>query len=195
MQHISLGGIDYAILIIYLAFVIGIGFALKRFMKSAEDFLLSGRSIPGWVAGVAFISANLGAQELIGMAASGAEYGMMTSHFYWVGAIPAMVFLGIFMMPMYYGSKAKSVPEYLKMRYDERTRKFNSVSFAVMAIFSSGISMHALAELLTLRLGWPYMLSLVVTSAIGLAYLLKCGLTSAIYNEVWQFLMIVFRIA
>jgi SSS family solute:Na+ symporter len=194
-KQIDLQLIDYSILGIYLAFVIGIGFALKRQMRSAEDFLLSGRSIPGWVTGLAFISANLGAQELIGMAASGAEYGIMTSHFYWVGAIPAMVFLGIFMMPMYYGSKAKSVPEYLKMRYDERTRTFNSVSFACMTIFSSGISMHALADLLHALLGWNYTLSLVVTSTIVLAYVLKGGLSSAIYNEVLQFFMIVFGIA
>jgi len=187
--------IDWSIMGIYLAFVLGIGFALKKYMKSAEDFFLSGRSIPGWVCGLAFISANLGAQELIGMAASGAEYGIMTSHFYWVGAIPAMVFLGIFMMPMYYGSKAKSVPEYLKMRYNEPTRVFNSVSFAFMTVASSGISMHALAELLHALLGWNYFAALVITSVIVLAYVLKGGLSSAIYNEVLQFFMIVFGIA
>lgn len=187
--------VDYSILAVYLAFVIGIGIALKKYSKSAEDFLLSGRSIPGWITGLAFISANLGAQELIGMAASGAEYGIMTSHFYWVGAIPAMIFLGVFMMPMYYGSKAKSVPEYLKMRYDERTRRFNSYSFAVMTVFSSGISMHALAELLNFLLGWNYHICLIVTSGIVLAYVLKGGLSSAIYNEVLQFFMIVFGIA
>lgn len=187
--------IDWSILGIYLVFVIGIGFALKKYNNSAEDFFLSGRSIPGWVTGLAFISANLGAQELIGMAASGAEYGIMTSHFYWVGAIPAMVFLGIFMMPMYYGSKARSVPEYLKMRYNEPTRVFNSVSFAFMTVASSGISMHALADLLHALLGWNYYVSLVVTSGIVLAYVLKGGLSSAIYNEVLQFFMIVFGIA
>jgi SSS family solute:Na+ symporter len=192
---IDLNIVDYSILGIYLLVVIGIGFALKRYTKSAEDYLLSGRSIPGWITGLAFISANLGAQELIGMAASGAEYGIMTSHFYWVGAIPAMVFLGVFMMPMYYGSKAKSVPDYLKMRYDERTRTFNSYSFAVMTVFSSGISMHALADLLNFLLGWNYHVSLVVTSAIVLAYVLKGGLSSAIYNEVLQFFMIVLGIA
>jgi SSS family solute:Na+ symporter len=192
---IPLGLIDWLILGVYLVFVIGIGFALKRYTNSAEDFFLSGRAIPGWVTGLAFISANLGAQELIGMAASGAEYGIMTSHFYWVGAIPAMVFLGIFMMPMYYGSKAKSVPEYLKMRFDERTRKFNSVSFAFLTVSSSGISMHALADLLHTLLGWNYYASLVITSAIVLAYVLKGGLSSAIYNEVLQFFMIVFGIA
>jgi SSS family solute:Na+ symporter len=191
----NLNFLDWSILSIYLVFVIGIGFALKKANNSAEDFFLSGRSIPGWVTGLAFISANLGAQELIGMAASGAEYGIMTSHFYWVGAIPAMVFLGIFMMPMYYGSKAKSVPEYLKMRYNEPTRVFNSVSFAFMTVASSGISMHALADLLNAVLGWNYYVSLVVTSAIVLAYVLKGGLSSAIYNEVLQFFMIVFGIA
>ncbi len=191
----DLNFLDWSILSIYLVFVIGIGFALKKANNSAEDFFLSGRSIPGWVTGLAFISANLGAQELIGMAASGAEYGIMTSHFYWVGAIPAMVFLGIFMMPMYYGSKARSVPEYLKMRYNEPTRVFNSVSFAFMTVASSGISMHALADLLNAVLGWNYYVSLVVTSAIVLAYVLKGGLSSAIYNEVLQFFMIVFGIA
>lgn len=193
--RMSMNFIDYSILAVYLAVVIGIGFALKRYNKSAEDYLLSGRSIPGWITGLAFISANLGAQELIGMAASGAEYGIMTSHFYWVGAIPAMIFLGVFMMPMYYGSKAKSVPDYLKMRYDERTRTLNSFSFAVMTVFSSGISMHALADLLNFLLGWNYHISLLVTSAIVLAYVLKGGLSSAIYNEVLQFFMIVLGIA
>lgn len=195
MAKPDLHAIDWSIMAIYLAFVLGIGFALKKYMNSADDFFLSGRSIPGWVCGLAFISANLGAQELIGMAASGAEYGIMTAHFYWVGAIPAMVFLGVFMMPMYYGSKAKSVPEYLKMRYNEPTRVFNSVSFAFMTVASSGISMHALAELLHALLGWNYFLSLVVTSVIVLAYVLKGGLSSAIYNEVLQFFMIVFGIA
>ena len=122
MESFKLAGIDYAILLIYVGFVIGIGFALKRYMKSSSDFLTSGRSIPTWVTGLAFISANLGALELVGMAASGAKYGIATSHFYWVGAIPAMVFLAVFMMPFYYGSKARSVPEYLKMRFDERAR-------------------------------------------------------------------------
>ncbi len=145
---IHLTVVDYCILSIYFLFVLGIGFALKRYMKESGDFFLSGRSIPAWVTGLAFLSANLGAQEVIGMAASGAKYGIMTSHFYWVGAIPAMVFLAIFMMPFYYGSKARSVPEYLKMRFDEKTRGFNAISFAVMTVFSSGISLYALAKLL-----------------------------------------------
>src|SRR5689334_7408184 len=113
MNHIQLGSIDYAIVIVYFGFVLGIGWAVRRFMTKSEDFFLAGRSMPAWIAGLAFLSANLGAQEVIGMAASGAKYGMMTSHFYWVGAIPAMVFVGVFMMPFYYGSRARSVPEYL----------------------------------------------------------------------------------
>ena len=146
----TLAWIDYLIMLIYLGFVLGIGLALKKFMKTSEDFFLSGRSIPAWVAGLAFISANLGAQEVIGMAASGAKYGIATSHFYWVGAIPAMVFVGLFMMPFYYGSRAHSVPEYLRLRFDEKTRGLNAITFAVMTIFSSGISMYAMAKLIML---------------------------------------------
>jgi len=191
--HLSL--VDYSILGLYIAFVIGIGFALKRQMKTSADFFLSGRSIPAWVTGLAFLSANLGALELVGMAASGAKYGMATCHFYWVGAIPAMIFLAVFMMPFYYGSKARSVPEYLKLRFDERTRAFNSVSFAVMTIFASGISLNALAKLLHQLLGWEYNICLWICSLIVLLYVLKGGLTSAIYTEVLQFFMIVLGFA
>ncbi len=192
---IQLGGIDYVILVVYFLFVLGIGWALKRYTKTSEDFFLSGRSIPAWIAGLAFLSANLGAQEMIGMAASGAKYGIMTSHFYWVGAIPAMVFVGIFMMPFYYGSRARSVPEYLKLRFDEKTRAFNAISFAVMTVFSSGISMYALAKLLNLLLGWDFNFSLWVSAIIVLAYIYLGGLTSAIYNEVLQFFLIVLGFA
>lgn len=195
MQNVQLGLIDYAILAIYVAFVIGIGFALRRYMKSSSDFLTSGRSIPTWVTGLAFISANLGALELVGMAASGAKYGIATSHFYWVGAIPAMIFLAVFMMPFYYGSKARSVPEYLKMRFDERVRCLNSISFAVMTLLASGISMNALAKLLNALLGWDYHVSLWICSGVVLIYVLKGGLTSAIYTEVLQFFMIVLGFA
>ena len=191
MQPIHLGLIDGAILVIYFAFVLGIGFVLKRYMRTSTDFFLSGRLIPTWVAGLAFLSANLGAQEVIGMAASGAKYGIMTSHFYWVGAIPAMVFVAIFMMPFYYGSKARSVPEYLKMRFDEKTRALNACTFAVMTIFSSGISMYAMALLLNLLLGWDFNLSIWLTASIVLLYISLGGLTSAIYNEVMQFFLIV----
>ncbi len=191
MPHIELNLIDYVILAVYFVFVLGIGWALKRYMKTSSDFFLSGRSIPAWIAGLAFISANLGAQEVIGMAASGAKYGIMTSHFYWVGAIPAMLFVGIFMMPFYYGSKARSVPEYLKLRFDEKTRGFNAISFATMTIFSSGVSMYALAKLFEILLGWNFHISLTISAVIVLAYIFLGGLTSAIYNEVLQFFLIV----
>ncbi len=187
--------IDYSIMLVYVGFVVGIGFALKRYMKTSSDFFLSGRSIPAWVAGLAFLSANLGALELVGMAASGAKYGIATCHFYWLGAIPAMVFLAVFMMPFYYGSKARSVPEYLKLRFDERTRAFNSMTFAVMTVFASGISMNALAKLLHNLLGWNYDLALWICSIVVLMYVLKGGLTSAIYTEVLQFFMIVLGFA
>jgi SSS family solute:Na+ symporter len=191
MNGIHLGSIDYVLLAIYFVFVLGIGFALKRYTKTSTDFFLSGRSIPAWIAGLAFISANLGAQEVIGMGACGAKYGIMTSHFYWVGAIPAMVFVGVFMMPFYYGSKARSVPEYLKLRFDEKTRAFNAVTFAVMTVFSSGISMHVLAKLLEQILGFNYHLCIIVSALIVLVYIFMGGLTSAIYNEVLQFFLIV----
>src|ERR1700743_159585 len=171
MQHIQLGTIDYAILVLSFGFVNSIGWILKRYRKGSTAFFLSGRSIPAWVTGLAFLSANLGAQEVIGMAASGAKYGIMTSHFYWVGAIPAMVFLAIFMMPFYYGSRARSVPEYLKLRFDEKTRGLNAISFAIMTVFSSGISMHALARLFEILLGWNYNLSIVISAVIVLAYI------------------------
>ena len=195
MQAIQLQWIDYTILIAYVAFVIGIGLMLSRYMKTSADFLTSARSIPTWVTGLAFISAHLGALELVGMAASGAKYGISTAHFYWVGAIPAMIFLAVFMMPFYYGSKARSVPEYLKMRFDERVRALNSFAFAVMTIFASGISMNALAKLLHALLGWDYNFALFVSSGVVLLYVLKGGLTSAIYTEVLQFFMIVLGFA
>jgi SSS family solute:Na+ symporter len=192
---INLTGLDYSILGIYIIVVIGIGFVLKRNMKSASDFLLSRGTIPVWVTGLAFLSANLGAQEVIGMAASGAKYGIMTSQFYWVGAIPAMIFLAVFMMPFYYGSRARSVPEYLALRFDEKTRGLNAAAFAVMTVASSGASLHALAALLHLLLGWNYNVSLIATSIIVLAYVLKGGLCSAIYTEVLQFFLIVLGFA
>jgi len=195
MQPIQLQWIDYTILIAYVAFVLGIGWTLARYMKTSSDFLTSARSIPTWVTGLAFISANLGALELVGMAASGAKYGIATAHFYWVGAIPAMIFLAVFMMPFYYGSKARSTPEYLKMRFDERVRGLNAIAFAVMTIFASGISMDALAKLLNQLLGWDYNFALLICSGVVLIYVLKGGLTSAIYTEVLQFFMIVLGFA
>jgi len=192
---IQLGPIDWAIMAVYFAFVLGIGAVLRRGVRTSEDFFLSGRSIPAWVAGLAFMSANLGAQEVIGMAASGAKYGMITSHFYWIGAIPAMVFLAVFMMPFYYGSRARSVPEYLRLRFDEKTRGFNAISFTLMTVMSSGISMYAMGLLLNLLLGWDFSLSMWLCAVIVLAYILLGGLTSAIYNEVLQFFLIVFGFA
>src|SRR5881398_1581471 len=144
----TLTAIDWLIMAVYLVFVLGIGFWLRQSIRTSTDFFLSGRSIPAWVCGLAFISANLGAQEVIGMGASGAQYGIATSHFYWIGAIPAMVFVGLFMMPFYYGSRARSVPEYLRLRFDEKTRGLNAISFATMTVFSSGISMYAMARLI-----------------------------------------------
>src|SRR6476661_9386958 len=143
----NLRAADYLIILVYFVFVVAVGFIIKRKIKSSNDFLASGRNIPLWITSLAFISANLGAQEVLGMVASGAKYGIMTVHFYWVGAIFAMVFLAVFMMPFYYGSKARSVPEYLAMRFDEKTRGLNAIMFAIMTIFSSGISMYALGLL------------------------------------------------
>jgi SSS family solute:Na+ symporter len=196
---VNLSIIDWLIMLVYFVFVLGIGFALKRYMRTSNDFFLAGRSIPAWVCGLAFISANLGAQEVIGMGASGAKYGIITSHFYWIGAIPAMIFVGIFMMPFYYGSKARSVPEYLRLRFDEKTRAVNAFSFAMMTVLSSGISMYAMA-LLIQTLGLlhgiipdPYIfhVSVFLSAIIVLGYIFLGGLTSAIYNEVLQFFLIV----
>jgi SSS family solute:Na+ symporter len=195
LPRVHLAGIDYAVMAVYFVAVLGVGWGLRRATKTSSDFFLSGRSLPPWVTGLAFISANLGAQEVIGMGASGAKYGIATSHFYWIGAIPAMVFVGLFMMPFYYGSRARSVPEYLKLRFDEKTRTLNAATFAVMTLFSSGISMYAMGKLLNLLLGWSFDVSVWVSAAIVLAYVLLGGLTSAIYNEVLQFFLIVFGFA
>ena len=191
----TLHTVDYFILSLYFLFVLGIGWYLKGTVSTSSDFLTSRHSVPLWITSLAFVAANLGAQELIGMCASGAKYGIMTAHFYWVGAIPAMVFMGVFMMPFYFGSRARSVPEYLKLRFDEKTRGLNAISFAVMTVFSSGISMYALGLLLELVLGWSFTASVLLSAAIVLAYTLLGGLTSAIYNEVLQFFLIVLGFA
>ena len=200
----KLTSVDWLIMLLYFVFVLGIGFALKRYMKTSKDFFQAGRALPAWICGLAFISANLGAQEVIGMGASGAKYGLETAHFYGIGAIPAMIFVGIFMMPFYYGSKARSVPEFLRMRFDEKTRALNACSFAVMTVFSSGISMYAMARLiqalhvfdaLFAAIGRPpediFTFSIVLSAVIVLAYIFLGGLTSAIYNEVLQFFLII----
>ena len=201
---LNLTSVDWLIMLLYFVFVLGIGFALKRYMKTSKDFFQAGRALPAWICGLAFISANLGAQEVIGMGASGAKYGLETAHFYGIGAIPAMIFVGIFMMPFYYGSKARSVPEFLRMRFDEKTRALNACSFAVMTVFSSGISMYAMARLIQALhvfdglfrlLGWApegiFTFSIVLSVVIVLAYIFLGGLTSAIYNEVLQFFLII----
>jgi SSS family solute:Na+ symporter len=190
-MRISLGGIDYAILAAYFLFVVAVGWMVRRRVRTSEDFLTSHRSVPLWITSLAFIAANLGAQEVMGMCASGAKYGLMTVHFYWIGAIPAMIFVGVFMMPFYYGSRARSVPEYLKLRFDEKTRALNAASFAVMTIFSSGISLYALGKLFQLLLGWSFEQSVLLSAAVVLVYTFLGGLTSAIYNEVAQFFLIV----
>lgn len=194
-MQLHLSTIDYVIILLYFLFVIGIGYLLKRRIKTTNDFLMSNRSIPLWITSLAFISANLGAQEVLGMAASGAKYGLYTAHFYWLGAAFAMVFLGIYMMPFYYGSRARSVPEYLKLRFDEKTRTFNALTFAVMTVFSSGISLYALAELMDKILGYDFNISVWIAALIVLVYILLGGLTSAVYNEVLQFFLIVLGIA
>lgn len=183
--------IDYLVIGIYFAFVIGIGYQLKRQMVTSEDFFLAGHRIPTWVTGLAFLSANLGAIEVMGMAASAAQYGLVTAHFYWVGAIPAMVFLAIFMMPFYYGSKVRSVPEYLKKRFNEPTRAFNALSFAVMTILMSGINLYAMAHVFRVLLNWDMNLSIIMAAVVVLVYVFLGGLTSSIYNEVIQFFLII----
>jgi SSS family solute:Na+ symporter len=181
---------DYLILIIYFAAVLGIGFAAKRYIKTSLDYFLSGRSLPAWITGLAFISANLGALEILGMAANGAQFGVATVHYYWIGAVPAMVFLGLVMMPFYYGSKVRSVPEYLRLRFNRPTHVFNALSFAFATVLIAGVNLYALALVLKLLLGWPILLGIVIAAAIVLVYITLGGLSSAIYNEVLQFFVI-----
>jgi SSS family solute:Na+ symporter len=189
--RLDAGPLDYSLLAIYFVFVLGIGFLARRSVSSSLDFLLSGRSLPAWVTGLAFISANLGAIELLGMAANGAQYGMATVHYYWIGAIPAMVFLGLVMMPFYYGSKVRSVPEFLRRRFGKGAHLVNAISFAAAQVLIAGVNLYALAFLLNLMLGWPIPLSVVIAAAIVLTYTALGGLSAAIYNEVLQFFVIV----
>jgi solute:Na+ symporter, SSS family len=183
--------VDYAILAGYFAVVLGVGFAAKRYIKSSLDYFLSGRSLPAWITGLAFISANLGALEVIGMSANGAQYGVATVNYYWIGAIPAMVFLGLVMMPFYYGSKIRSVPEFLRLRFNDAAHKFNSWTFALATVLIAGVNLYALALVLKLLLGWPILVGIVVAAVIVMVYITLGGLSSAIYNEVLQFFIIV----
>ena len=183
--------IDYLILAIYFVVVLGIGFVARLAIKTDLDFFLSGRSLPAWITGLAFIAANLGALEILGQAANGAQYGVAAVHYYWLGAVPAMVFLGLVMMPFYYGAKVRSVPEYLRLRFNEATHAFNASTFALATVLISGVNLFALALIIHLMLGWSVSIAILVAAALVLVYITLGGLTSAIYNEVLQFFVIV----
>ncbi|MEV0427459.1 sodium:solute symporter family protein [Micromonospora sp. NPDC050495] len=189
--RLDMNALDYLILALYFVTVLGVGFAARRAIRTSVDFFLSGRSLPAWVTGLAFVSANLGALEIIGMAANGAQYGAMTVHYYWIGAVPAMVFLGIVMMPFYYGSKVRSVPEYLRLRFNRPTHLFNAISFAVAQVLIAGVNLYALALIMQALLGWPLWVAIVVGAFIVLTYITIGGLSGAIYNEVLQFFVII----
>jgi SSS family solute:Na+ symporter len=186
--------LDYVIIGLYFLFVLGIGAVLRKRMRTSEDYFLSGRSLPSWVTGLAFLGANLGALEILGMGAGAAQYGLMTSHFYWIGAIPAMVFVALFMMPFYYASRVNSVPGYLKLRYNEATRGFNAILFAIFMVLLSGLNMYAMAIVFQLLLGWSITASILLSAGITMTYILLGGLSSSIYNEVLQFFLIVLGI-
>jgi SSS family solute:Na+ symporter len=187
---LSLSALDVVLLLIYFTFVIGIGIALRRLVQTSADFFLSGRSLPAWITGIAFISANLGAIEILGMSASGAQYGISVVHYYWIGAVPAMVFLGVVMMPFYYGSRVRSVPEYLLRRYDRKTHLVNAIIFVVASVLIAGVNLYALAAVLESLLGVPLAIAIVAAAMFVLSYILLGGLSSAIYNEVMQFFVI-----
>lgn len=183
--------VDYTLVALYFAFVLGIGWAAKAKVSSSIDFFLSGRSLPAWVTGLAFISANLGAVEIVGMSANGMQYGFETMHYFWIGAIPAMVFLGIVMMPFYYGSKVRSVPEFMRRRFGNGAHLVNALSFAVAQLLIAGINLLLLAKVVNSLLGWPLWITLIVAAVIVLSYITLGGLSAAIYNEVLQFFIIV----
>src|SRR3954465_8257866 len=191
MLRLDASALDYGILAVYFCVVLGIGLVARLTIKSDIDFFLSGRPLPAWITGLAFIAANLGALEILGMAANGAQYGVATVHFYWIGAVPAMVFLGLVMMPFYYGAKVRSVPEYLRLRFNEPTHALNAATFAVATVLIAGVNLFALALVVHLMLGWSISIAIVVAAAIVLVYITLGGLTSAIYNEVLQFFIII----
>ncbi|MDO5730937.1 sodium:solute symporter family protein [Corynebacterium sphenisci] len=183
--------VDYSLVALYFIFVLGIGWAARSKVSSSIDFFLSGRSLPAWVTGLAFISANLGAVEIVGMSANGVEYGFQTMHYFWIGAIPAMVFLGIVMMPFYYGSKVRSVPEFMLRRFGPGAHLVNAISFAVAQLLIAGINLLLLAKVVNSLLGWPLLVTLLIAAVIVLSYITLGGLSAAIYNEVLQFFVIV----
>src|SRR6476659_2819061 len=187
--------LDYTFVAIYFAFVLGIGVMARRSVSDSIDFFLSGRSLPAWVTGLAFISANLGAVEIMGMSANGAEIGLPTVHYFWVGAIPAMLFLGVVMMPFYYGSKVRSVPEFMLRRFGPGAHLVNAISFAVAQVLIAGVNLYLLATIINSLLGWPLPVALLVAALIVLSYITLGGLKAAIYNEVLQFFVIVASLA
>src|SRR5438445_2825347 len=189
---VKLAPVDLAIVVFYFVLVLGIGFYLKRFAKTGEDFFMAGREMTAWVAGLAFVSADLGSLELLGWAGSAYQYGIMAAHWYWIGAIPAMVFLGIVMMPFYYISKTHSVPGYLKLRYGSEASGLSAVTFAIMTILMSGVNMYAMAVVMKVVLGWNLNFSIFVSSITVAIYVAAGGLFSAIFNEVLQFFLIWF---
>jgi solute:Na+ symporter, SSS family len=191
MLRLHPSALDYAILAVYFLVVLGIGVVARLSVKTDVDFFLSGRRLPAWITGVAFIAANLGALEVLGQAANGAQYGVAAVHYYWIGAVPAMVFLGLVMMPFYYGSKVRSVPEYLRLRFNEATHAFNAITFAIATVLISGVNLFALALIVHLMLGWSISVAIVVAAAVVMVYVTLGGLRSAIYNEVLQFCVIV----
>src|SRR3954462_13471695 len=191
MTRLDTNWFDYGILIIYYALVVAIGILARRAIATSEDFLLSGRSLTAWITGLAFISANLGAIEILGMAANGAQYGLSTVHFYWIGAVPAMVFLGLFMMPFYYSSRVHSVPEFMRRRFNRPAHLVNGISFAVAQLLTAGVNLFALSLVIEALLGWPRWLAIVGSAFIVLAYIPLGGLSGAVYNEVMQFFVII----
>jgi SSS family solute:Na+ symporter len=191
MLRLDVNAFDYLILAIYFALVVAIGVMARRAVATSEDFLLSGRSLPAWVTGLAFISANLGAIEILGMAANGAQYGISTVHFYWIGAVPAMIFLGLVMMPFYYGSRVRTVPEFLLRRFNPATHLLNAISFAAAAVLTAGVNLYALALVINALIGWPIWLSILISALFVLIYITLGGLSGAIYNEVLQFFVII----
>ncbi|MFD5174256.1 sodium:solute symporter family protein [Nocardia sp. NPDC058379] len=183
--------VDYALVALYFVFVLGIGLIARRRVSSSVDFFLSGRSLPAWVTGLAFISANLGAVEIMGMSANGAQYGFPTFNYFWIGAVPAMLFLGVVMMPFYYGSKVRSVPEFMRRRFGTGAHLVNALSFALAQVLIAGVNLYLLGTIVNVLLGWPLWISVIVAAAIVLSYVTLGGLSAAIYNEVLQFFVIV----
>ncbi len=190
MEIIHLSFIDWAILLVYIGFIVWMGFYLKRYTQSDEDYFLAGRKNSAWVAGIAFMSANMGAMEVIGYSGQSVKYGLYAAHFYLIGAIPAMLFLGVFMMPFYYKNRIKSIPGYLKERFDEKTRVLNAITFAVMMILVSGIALYALALVLHTFVGWDWNLCIWLSAGLVALYVTLSGLLSAIFTEVVQFFLI-----